>query len=910
MSEIQIRIIQRLEQIFNFKKRDDWFREGVCPQCGKKEVFTHAINPRIVKCGRLNKCGYEEHVKDICEDLFKDWSKEFPKTEAKPHAAADAYLEHGRGFELTKLKGLYTQEAFHNEQKFPGQVSATVRFELSPGIYWERLIDRPERFGRQKANFKGKYEGLSWTMWQLDDLCHAESIWITEGIFNSIALTLSGVPSIATMSSGNYPVKLLQQITDRCHELKKDKPRLCWAYDNDKEGRKKLKKFNLRALQEKWSSTAALPPNQIKGRSFDWNDLYMHDLLHSEERKKYRHYGELLIAESAEQAGLLIYNFKEGRTRTFFFNHEFRLYYFNLDIDKYNKALDIIEKNENLNHLLDEQKREQALRDSASCTEICNRQIKPLYFQRNEITDEHWYYVQIVSDDTEVNTTFTSSMIRNSDKFAERLLGVNEGAWWTGSTNQLVNYMKPRTEFIKRVKTIDYIGYTKEDKAWLFNDYAVHDGQIIPINEHDYFRIKRLDIKTLSNDPQIQLNPKAKFNPTWWKDFYRVRGNKGIVALAWWMGTYFAEQIRGLNSSYPFMEIVGQAGAGKSRLIEFMWKLSGRKDYEGFDPNKSTSVAVYRNFAKISNLPVVLIEGDRNDINGNAVQKAKFSWDELKDAFNGRAIRSKGVKNAGNDTYEPPFRGAILISQNTQIQASEAILTRTLLLEFDRSGQSLETKRIVDELDRLDIEEACTFITHCLRNEKDILETYSKKLSEIEASYHHSGITHTRIALCHAQVASLVNALALHVLPIDLEEVCAAEDMLMDMASDRVDQLNGDHPDVEKFWDAYEYLQGNRSPEWGLNHHSADAHTIAINLNEVYKVAAKNYQQLPEINEMKKLLRNSRKYKFIESNKQVYSDKFPADDVSAISKAREEIGKPSRNVKCWIFTNPHIGVQK
>ena len=89
-------------------------------------------------------------------------------------------------------------------------------------------------------------------MWQLDDLCHAESIWITEGIFNSIALTLSGVPSIATMSSGNYPVKLLQQITDRCHELKKDKPRLCWAYDNDKEGRKKLKKFHLRALQEKW----------------------------------------------------------------------------------------------------------------------------------------------------------------------------------------------------------------------------------------------------------------------------------------------------------------------------------------------------------------------------------------------------------------------------------------------------------------------------------------------------------------------------------------------------------------------------------------------------------------------------------------------------------------------------------
>ena len=149
-----------------------------------------------------------------------------------------------------------------------------------------------------------------------------------------------------------------------------------------------------------------------------------------------------------------------------------------------------------------------------------------------------------------------------------------------------------------------------------------------------------------------------------------------------------------------------------------------------------------------------------------------------------------------------------------------------------------------------------------------------------------------------------------HVLPIDLEDMLEAQEMLEQMARERVEQLNGDHPDVEKFWDAYEYLQGNRSPEWGLNHHPADAQTVAINLNEIYKVAARNYQQLPEINEMKKLLRTSRKYKFIESNKQVYSDRFPADDVAAVTKNREVPGKASRNVKCWIFTNPNLGAKK
>ena len=201
-------------------------------------------------------------------------------------------------------------------------------------------------------------------------------------------------------------------------------------------------------------------------------------------------------------------------------------------------------------------------------------------------------------------------------------------------------------------------------------------------------------------------------------------------------------------------------------------------------------------------------------------------------------------------------------------------------------------------------------MTHCLRNEDKILETYKNSLQKIELEYHQIGITHTRIALCHAQVAALINAMAQHVLPIDLEEVIEAQEMLQDMARERVEQLNGDHPDVEKFWDVYEYLQGNRSPEFALNHHPDDAQTVAINLNEVYKVAARNYQQLPEINEMKKLLRLSRKYKFVESNKQVYSDRFPADDVTAVNQKRESIGKASRNVKCWIFTNPNLGAKK
>ena len=111
---VRQRIDQRLQELFNFKRSGEWYRRGLCPHCGEKELWTHAETPRVVKCGRINKCGYEEHVRDICDDLFKKWTQDFPKTHENPHAAADAYLAIGRGLDISKFKGCYTQETFED----------------------------------------------------------------------------------------------------------------------------------------------------------------------------------------------------------------------------------------------------------------------------------------------------------------------------------------------------------------------------------------------------------------------------------------------------------------------------------------------------------------------------------------------------------------------------------------------------------------------------------------------------------------------------------------------------------------------------------------------------------------------------------------------------------------------------
>ena len=885
---INDQVVSRLKSEYGFKQVGEWLREGVCPDCSKKSLFTHAHSPRVVKCGRLNKCGLEIHVKELFDDLFKDWSKTYVRTETNPNAAADAYLKEGRGLDISKIKGSYTQESFFDNKINQG--TATVRFALPNGGWWERFIDQADRFDK-KANFKYGYKINGYWWYHPANALMPKEIWICEGIFDAIALAEHGLATVSPLSCVNFPENSLYELKAKYDEKRQTLPTLVWAFDNDAAGQRYTKQFIEQAKKIGFESVAAQPPYD-KHKKLDWNDLHELGQLTDEHLKKYRYFGDLLTAKSPTDAAVIRY--MHTKLSQFYFEHGNRTYWFELDTAKLSKLIDV-EAHEIEDMLGDIQGEDEQMakfvRQTSSTHEILNAKLEALYFQRNEVTDESWYFTRVTTNKGDKQTTITGDQLSSPSKLKPRLLSVFAGVLWTGTAMQLDIIAKHQMEGLKEVKTTDFIGYAKEHQAYIFNDVAISKGKVVAKNSQDYYKIGRLEIKSLANDPVLHINTKDKPDFSWWHNFHRVRGAYGTIVMAWWLGTYFAEQIRGLDRSYPFFELVGQAGAGKSRLLEFMWKLSGREDYEGFDPSKSTSVAVYRNFAQVANLPIALIEGDRNDEDGKAKSFKTFEWDSLKDAFNGRSIRSKGVKNNGNDTYSPPFRAAVMISQNEEIQASEAMLTRIIHVKLTRDGQTLETKHIVDSLDRLPIELTSRFMAHALKNEQAILETYQQRIRMYEASYHEFGVTHTRIALNHAQIAAMIDCLQTHVLSglMTDQQAEQAKQALFEMAQTRVQRLQADHPDVDKFWSVFEFLMstGKFVCHTNINDQSRK---IGINLNHFYKVARENYQDLPDITQMKRLLKNSSRYKFVDSNISVMSviDGF-------------------KTMKCWIFTKPENG---
>ncbi|WP_299144704.1 hypothetical protein, partial [uncultured Vibrio sp.] len=69
----------------------------------------------------------------------------------------------------------------------------------------------------------------------------------------------------------------------------------------------------------------------------------------------------------------------------------------------------------------------------------------------------------------------------------------------------------------------------------------------------------------------------------------------------------------------------------------------------------------------------------------NDAKQKGFDWEETKPLYNGRSVRSRGMKTDGNQTYEPPFRGALVIAQNAPVDATPAVLERILHLYMSRT---------------------------------------------------------------------------------------------------------------------------------------------------------------------------------------------------------------------------------
>jgi hypothetical protein len=886
--DIQRDVLKALEANFTFRRSGEWLRGGKCPQCGKKEVYTHAESPRVLKCSRLGRCGWEAHVKELYPEIFDNWSDRYRTTESDPNAAADAYLSHARGLDLQGLRGAYSQEWYRDPERGIG--TATVRFQLPGGSWWERLIDQPGRF-EKKARFAyaKSWRGHWWRHPEvsLADLAAADTIWINEGIFDALSLEQAGQRAVSIMACNVYPEIALDELRKAIANGPNPthQPRLIWALDVGKAGTEWTRKHVARARKEGWECGAAqVRDDTDPGRKLDWNDLLLRKKLRPEHREDYLWHGDVLIAPTASEKAFLIWQRRQWSS--FHFVFETRTWWAEFSQAKIAETIQGYAEKSEVSALSYEQKRDLAAREAGLVREIANCAFRVLYRQRDEATDETAYFFNIdfPSDRPSTKGGFAANAISASAEFKKRLLAVGTGAIWTGSQNQLDRIMQRQMPAIPDIETIGFTGYSRDHGAYIFPDIAVMNGRVFRPNDDDFFDLaKDVQVKLGTSERllEIEYNPDA-FDTDWVADLWTAFGAKGIVTLGFFFATLFAEQIRRDRKSFPFLEMWGDPGSGKTTLVEFLWKLFGRENYEGFDPAKATQAALARNLGKVGNLPVVLIEGDRNE---EASHARRFEWEELKTAYNGRSVRSRGVRNSGNETYEPPFRGGIVIEQNDPVNASRAILERIMSVGFDQTGWSPATKKAAERLEQWPIEKLSGFIIHAARREAEILKIFRERFDRHEADLLALPEIRTRrLAKNHGQFLAMLDALRL-VLPLRDEQHDAAATLVRRMTVERQLAINSDHPVVELFWDRFDWIEANQgdNPSHPIDHHR-QPDLIAISLPEFEERCASRRLEIPSHAELKKHLKTSKSRRFVE-----------AKNVNSVT---------GKILHCWVFQRP------
>lgn len=194
---------------------------------------------------------------------------------------------------------------------------------------------------------------------------------------------------------------------------------------------------------------------------------------------------------------------------------------------------------------------------------------------------------------------------------------------------------------------------------------------------------------------QAQTNYVPTPAPVWLPLFITAFGAKGLVALAWWLGSLHSNRIRKLLGGYPILEVIGDAGAGKSCLMQTLWRLLGETEGRHADSARMTATAFMIHLSAPTNWPVVVEDEWAPD--------APFNMHLMSGCYGG--LLGSIQRSPQTEAVSVRCKGGLAVVG----QQHYGLRGKTVQIFLAREQQSAESRTALLQLLEMPIEEMATF---------------------------------------------------------------------------------------------------------------------------------------------------------------------------------------------------------
>lgn len=182
--------------------------------------------------------------------------------------------------------------------------------------------------------------------------------------------------------------------------------------------------------------------------------------------------------------------------------------------------------------------------------------------------------------------------------------------------------------------------------------------------------------------------------PEWLNLFVDAHGTKGVIALAWWIGARHAVEIRELEGSFPFLQVVAP-GPDASTLLDTLSTLSGLPETPMIRPGACTPAGLNRTLFADTSLPLVINEVDSQGA-------TPFDWDVLKPLYNNCTVAAVNRSSDPSQAGKTFVRGVAILAKETENEVDNpALHARTVVLNVDQVEQPRSSERAFQLLRQL-----------------------------------------------------------------------------------------------------------------------------------------------------------------------------------------------------------------